>query len=218
MAHDTYDRVGDPMTDTPKQRRTRKPVEVRRREVLDATLTLVARGGFGVLNMEAIAREVGLSKPVVYAAYPDLEQLVAALVDREQEALLESMQQVAERAREHDAPSDRVMAWLAGMAALIMANPDPWVVMLIRPEDSPLYLRERIRAGRDELRETLAHALRVEEDTERVYGSPDADLVTHGLLAIAEQFSNLLLVDPETYPIDRLLRFASAITGRLVVD
>ena len=206
------------MTEKPRQRRTRKPVETRREEVLDAALDLVAEGGFSSLTMEGIAREAGVSKPVVYAAYPDLDRLVIALVDREHAQLIEAMAAVSETAKTLTGTKARLGAWLAGMADLVVRAPRPWIVMLVRPEDSPAYLRETIRSGWEALRQQLGDTIGVTDDPERVFGTPDAELVTHLLTAMAEHFAALMLRDPDQFRADRLLSFAAALAERLVED
>lgn len=206
------------MTEKPRQRRTRKPVETRREEVLDAALDLVAEGGFSSLTMEGIAREAGVSKPVVYAAYPDLDRLVTALVDREHAHLFASMAEVSAAARTLTGTRARLGAWFAGMADLVLRAPKPWVVVLVRPEDSPAHLRETIRAGWDALRQQLGDTIDVADDPERVFGTPDAELITHMFTALAEHFAALLLRDPEEFGTDRLLSFAAALTGRIIED
>src|SRR4051812_18096989 len=44
----------------------RVPAAERREQVLDAALVLIDRDGYGAVTMEAVAREIGVTKPVVY--------------------------------------------------------------------------------------------------------------------------------------------------------
>jgi AcrR family transcriptional regulator len=199
-----------------RRRRSRQPVEVRREQVLDAALSLLAHRGFGALNMEAIAREVRLSKPVVYAAYPDLEALVAALIDREERRLLSRMAEVTGAATARPTVRESLLVWLAGMADVVQSDPHPWVVMLVRPDDSPEYLRDHVGAGREALREQLGQVMRVHEQTLERFGTSDAEMVTHAVLAMAEHFVRLMLSEPERYHPVRLLDFAAALVDRIV--
>ncbi|HEX4246679.1 MAG TPA: helix-turn-helix domain-containing protein, partial [Pseudonocardia sp.] len=49
-----------------RARQPRMPIEVRREQVLDATLKLITERGYAAASMEAVAREVDLAKPRVY--------------------------------------------------------------------------------------------------------------------------------------------------------
>ncbi|HWI06822.1 MAG TPA: helix-turn-helix domain-containing protein, partial [Solirubrobacteraceae bacterium] len=68
----------------PRRRQPRMPIHVRREQVLDAALRLITNVGYGALTMEAVAREAGLSKPVVYNAFPGRTALLSALLAREE--------------------------------------------------------------------------------------------------------------------------------------
>ena len=54
----------------------------RREQLLDATKAIVARRGFHVVSIEAVAREAGITRPIVYGHFNDLPGLLEALVDR----------------------------------------------------------------------------------------------------------------------------------------
>ena len=55
----------------------------RREQLLDATKAIVARDGFHAVSIEAVAREAGITRPVVYGHFHDLPGLLEALVERE---------------------------------------------------------------------------------------------------------------------------------------
>ena len=64
-------------------RTPRLPPEERRRQLLDAALEVLAEEGFDALTVEAVARRAGLTRPVIYDQFGDLDGLLLALVDRE---------------------------------------------------------------------------------------------------------------------------------------
>ena len=55
----------------------------RREQLLDATKTIVAERGFHAVSIEAVAREAGITRPIVYGHFNDLPGLLEALVERE---------------------------------------------------------------------------------------------------------------------------------------
>src|SRR5436305_1045996 len=84
------------MEQVPKTQRRpytpRLPVEQRREQLLDAALRVIGRDGYSGVSIDAIAREAGVTRPVVYGAFERLEPLLYALLDRsEQRALAQLM-------------------------------------------------------------------------------------------------------------------------------
>ena len=58
-------------------------MEQRREQLLDAALQVLARDGYGRVSIDAIAREAGVTRPVVYGAFDGLGALLSALLDRQ---------------------------------------------------------------------------------------------------------------------------------------
>ena len=55
----------------------------RREQLLDVTKAIVAGDGFHAVSIERVAREAGITRPVVYGHFGDLDGLLEALIDRE---------------------------------------------------------------------------------------------------------------------------------------
>ena len=67
----------------------RLPPEQRRVQLLDAAFEVIGRIGLSELNMEAVATEAGVGKPVLYTVFRTRTELVAALLDREHRRALQ---------------------------------------------------------------------------------------------------------------------------------
>src|SRR5947207_3493355 len=89
MAKPTAKRRSD--RGAPRQRAEHLGPERRRPLVLDAALRLFVERGYRATSMDAIAAAAGVTKPVVYACYPGKQELFRALLDREEERLLEQI-------------------------------------------------------------------------------------------------------------------------------
>src|SRR5579884_1805785 len=72
----------------------RMPPGQRREQLIDAALSVILEHGYGGVSIEAIAREAGVTRPVVYDHFPNLPQLLHALVEREERYSLEQLDQV----------------------------------------------------------------------------------------------------------------------------
>src|SRR5204863_3075779 len=68
-----------PATPTP----SRMTASERREQLLDATKAIVAERGFHAVSIGAVAREAGITRPIVYGHFRDLSGLLEALVERE---------------------------------------------------------------------------------------------------------------------------------------
>lgn len=58
--------------------------------VLDATRTLLLRGGGRKLTVSEIAREAGVSRPTVYRRWPDITEIIRDLLTREVLAIVDA--------------------------------------------------------------------------------------------------------------------------------
>src|SRR3712207_7623278 len=61
----------------------RLTADERREQLLDATKAIAAKRGFHAVSIEAVAREAGITRPIVYGHFRDLSKLLEALVERE---------------------------------------------------------------------------------------------------------------------------------------
>jgi AcrR family transcriptional regulator len=190
------------------------PIEVRREQVLDAALRLITAHGYSAVTMEAIAREAGIAKPVVYNAYPALGDLLRALLEREERRGLEALAGAMPPQPADADPTARLLHWLRSLAHAIAESPGPWRLMLIPPDETPAVVRERVQAGRDL---ALAQARSVVDTLLAQPASPrlDPELAAQSLLAAAEHAAKLLIKDPVEFPPERLVEFAADVLRAL---
>ena len=202
--------------DGAKRRRyaPRLPADQRREQLLDAALTVLVREGYGNVTIEAIAREADVTRPVVYGAFDGLEPLLHALLDRtERRGLERSLAIIAEAGD----PSD-VDQWIARAADALFdevrAEPDTWRPILGLVQGAPAVVSQRIADTREVIRGYLAAGL---ETGIRLRGRPDldAEVLSHVVLATAEEFGRLALEDPPRIEKTRLLATLQQLIGLL---
>lgn len=186
-----------------RKRRTyapRVPPEERRRQLLDATLRLIARNGYAGVTVEAIAAEAGVTKPVVYGVYAKLPALLDDLLERTQgEALaqlLAAFPADAEAAGEHLA-ADVTRAW----ARAVRDHPDTWGPILLT-EAQPPAVRDRMEQGRRLVRDSIASMLATQGTRTSV--TSRHRLAAEALVAAAEHFGRRLVREPDTIDDDEL--------------
>ncbi|MFC4127862.1 TetR/AcrR family transcriptional regulator [Nocardia rhizosphaerae] len=189
----------------PKRRNgPRLPPEERRTQLLDAALRVVDSEGLGNLTMQAVAKEAGVAKPVLYAMYPSAPELVAHLLHREHSR---GMGQVFAALPRDLAGSDPDREYVAAVMAFlesVAAAPSSWRLILLPSEGAPADYRELLGAARDKLLDqcvellTAGFALR---------GGPrdvDVELIATVMVGFTEVLGRMVLSDPQRFPPERL--------------
>jgi AcrR family transcriptional regulator len=185
----------------------------RRRQLLDVTKRLVGKRGFHGLSVDAIAREAGISRPIVYAHFGDLAGLLEAMLERESAGALGQLAEVLPGGLEDEGPPASLLSALRGYLEAVRSDPVRWRLVLMPPEGAPELLREQIRSGRDAV--IAALSAYVERGVTPAEGSPDPELTARLLSAVADEAARLLLTDPHRYSIERLTGHAAWLLGRL---
>jgi AcrR family transcriptional regulator len=186
---------------------TRMQARERREQLLDATKAIVAQRGFHAVSIEAVAREAGITRPIVYGHFHDLNGLLEALVERETARALAQLVIVAPEDLAGGDPRATLLASLRGYLEAVHTDPDTWRLVLMPPEGAPAILHDRIANGRAAVVEQLA--LAVGPGMRPGRESPDPELFARTLSAISDEGARLLLTDPERYPVERIVAFAS---------
>lgn len=81
-----------------KPRNRRLDPEVRKNIILDKTADLIAKEGVSAVSMERVAREAGVSKPLVYVYFPNQTTLLRDLLLRDQNRLIDLQAQAVAKA------------------------------------------------------------------------------------------------------------------------
>jgi AcrR family transcriptional regulator len=178
----------------------------RREQLLDVATRLAVRDGFHAVSVEAIAREAGVTRAVIYLHFRDLQALLGAVIDREG---ARALAQVSETALAHLSEGDSRALMLESLESyldIVRDHPTTWRLVLMPPEGAPALLRRRIEAGRRSVLERLGQAVR---PALAGRDESDAELTARVLSAISDEYARLVLTDPDRYPPDRLIRHAA---------
>ena len=184
----------------------------RREQLLEVTKRIVARQGFHAVSIEAVARAAGISRPIVYGHFRDLDALLEALIDRQAERALGQLERILPVDLGAGDPRELLLAGLSGYLAAVESDPETWRLVLMPPEGAPAVLRERIVRGRAAVVAALAAA--VQPGPGAGIESPDPELTARTLSAVSDEGARLLLTDPARYPRQRLLDHARWALGR----
>lgn len=170
---------------------------------MDAALAVIVRDGYGGVSVDAVAKEAGVTRPVVYGAFDGLGALLTALLDRQQVRafgrLLAALPDDADPAD----PAALVAIAIERLATMLREDPDTWRPILQPPDGLPAAVLERIEADRERIRVLFAGMIAV--SAEQKGAAFDADLYAHALVAVVEHFGRLLLDDPDRFTTERMV-------------
>lgn len=199
------------MTTATRRRAPRLPAEVRREQILDAALRLVVDHGFAAISMEGVARAVGVAKTVVYEAFPNTDELLRALLHREERLVIAEVDRIL---RTEPTATDPERALVDGITAMLRAvrrRPDGWRLFLLPPDGTPPALRRRVSNRRRELLRELRPVIAWAARERPALATLDQELAARLILGLSEEAARLTLERPRRFTPERLAEFLSAL-------
>ncbi|MFB6723967.1 TetR/AcrR family transcriptional regulator [Kribbella sp. NPDC056345] len=203
------------MSDT--QHRPKRPYaprmapEQRREQLLDAVLRVIVTEGVHKVSMDSVAKEAGVTRPVVYGHFTDSNALLRASLEREQAGALEQLLAVLPSSRDIP-PGEAAVQSLAKFLAAVQAAPDRWRAIFSLADSSTPAFRARVEAGRQLVIaafEELVHwGVR-----EGLDPGTDVEMLARGLFAVFWDAGRLVLAEPDAFPAERIVAFAQHTVG-----
>ena len=184
----------------------RMSAEARREQLLDVTTEIVVQRGFHAVSIEALARSAGVTRALIYRHFPDLRQLLEAVVEREMGRALAQVSETTPTDLSGDEPREVMLESLLAFLRAVRDYPTTWHLVLMPLEGAPEILRRSIAprswpgAGpSDRSRAAVAH---------RGTPSDAPELTARVLSAVSDEYARMVLTDPVGYSPERLLRHA----------
>ncbi|RJQ78636.1 TetR/AcrR family transcriptional regulator [Pseudonocardiaceae bacterium YIM PH 21723] len=185
------------------------PAEQRRAQLLDAALHLVVHQGLAAVSMESIAEQAGVTKPVVYGMFANRGELLAALLQREQE---QGLLQVLDGFPDLSG-ADALTGFLERYLRAVQEKPDRWRCIVLPMPGMP----KEFEAARDDARDlVLARAKDLAAGLLEGFGKPpgmDAEILAHTMVTLCEMAARLVLTDPAHFSPDRFTAAFRATLG-----
>ncbi len=201
----------------PRQRRpyaARVPIDVRREQLMDAALAVIVREGYGGVSVDAVAKEAGVTRPVVYGAFEGLGDLLTALLDRQQVRALGRLLEAMPDDGDLSDPVALVTVGIERLVTMIREDPDTWRPILQPPDGLPDLVMKRIEADREQIRGVFSSFIAGVSESQP--GPPfDADLYAHAMVAVCEHFGRLLIDDPDRFSTERMVEGATRLLTML---
>lgn len=109
--------------------------ERRRPLALDAALRIAVTRGLASVSMEAIAQALGVTRPVVYACFASREELIDALLEREERRLFDGVIAALPREPQFGDPKQWMTAGFQALLKVVAAHVDSWRLVLAAGHD-----------------------------------------------------------------------------------
>lgn len=193
----------------------------RRPLILDAALEIFVERGYRDTSMQAVADAAGVTKPVVYECYPSKDELLLALLDREERRLLEAITSAlpTTSALENPAVFDNLEAvFAAGLTAFLVGAgqaSNSWRVVFDSRRGSDSVVAVRVRRAREMLLGQLHELVRSylesvqSDDIER-----KVPVIAELLATVAESCARMLVLENYPWTAPELATYVSRLIAR----
>ena len=181
--------------------------EQRREQLIDAALEVILERGYGGVSIEAIAREAGITRPVVYDHFPNLNRLLHAVIEREERIALEQLAEVVPEHPGAHEPGELLSAGVTRFLEAVTSRPATWRIILLPLEGTPSIVREHVEVNRAHVLARIEALVRWAIERSDAPQAVDVELTARTIRDWSEQAGRMVLTDPERYPGDRYEQF-----------
>jgi len=187
----------------------------RRPLVLDAALEIFVERGYRGTSMQAVADAVGVTKPVLYECFQNKDEMLLALLDREERRLLDAITAALPTSPSFD-NLEAVLA--AGLTAFLVAAgqaPNSWRVVFDARRGSDAVVSTRVWRAREMLLGQLQELVQAYLETVRTDDvERKAPVVAELLASIAESCARMLVLDGYPWTAPELATYVSRLLTR----
>lgn len=181
--------------------------EQRREQLIDAALDVILERGYGGVSIEAIAREAGITRPVVYDHFPNLNRLLHAVIEREEQIALEQLAGVVPEDPGDHEPGELLAAGVGRFLEAVSSRPATWQIILLPLEGTPSIVREHVEVNRERILARIEALVGWALGRSDVRHDLDVEITARAIRDWSEQAGRMVLTDPERFPRDRYEQF-----------
>lgn len=178
--------------------------EERQRQLLDAALEVLAAEGFDAVTVEAVAGRAGVTRPVVYDQFGDLDGLLVALIDREEGVALGPLLAIVGDEPGDVDPDAFLVDGVRAFLRAVRESPSTWRVVLMPPDGGSPDLRARVERSRRLITERVAELLAWGVERRGGPTGLDEHLWARLVVAAGEDAARLVVAHPRRYSPERL--------------
>lgn len=189
----------------------RLPPAQRREQLQDAALSVILEQGYSGVSIEAVARAAGVTRPVVYDHFPNLGQLLCALVEREERHALAELEDVVPDDPSSYEPSELLSRGVRHFLEAVARRPASWRIILLPLDGTPAIIHDQVARNRARMDERLIRLVQWGVAQSELPEHPDVELTAKAIRALGEEAGRMVLTDPDRYPPERYERFVETV-------
>ena len=189
----------------------RMPPQKRREQLIDAALSVIVNQGYEGVSIEAIARTAGVTRPVIYDHFPNLGELLQALIEREENYALAQLEAIVPASPQDGDPPELFAAGVRRFLDAVASRPDTWRIILLPPEGTPAIVRRHVQTNRAQVLERLTQFVTWASERSEIPAELDIEICARAILRLSEEAGRMVLTDPKRFSPDRYERFARTV-------
>lgn len=189
----------------------RMPPEQRRAQLLDAALSVILEQGYSGVSIEAVARAAGVTRPVIYDHFPNLGQLLHALIEREERYAMEQLERVIPADLGDAVPGATLPVSVRRLLEEVRSRPATWRLILLPPAGTPNLVREHLERNRGRALERIELMVRAALTRAGLPEDLDVELTARAIRDLTEEAGRMVLTDPKRYPPERYEEFVASL-------
>jgi len=194
---------------TPRRRYApRMAPQQRREQLIDAALSVIVEQGYEGVSIEAIARTAGVTRPVIYDHFTNLDRLLQELIEREENYALAQLAAIVPESPQEGDPPELFAAGVRRFLDAVASRPDTWRIILLPPEGTPAIVRRHVETNRMQLLERLMQFVTWASERAEITTDLDVEISARAILRLSEEAGRMVLTDPERFSPERYERFA----------
>lgn len=185
------------------------PPDQRREQLIDAALGVILEQGYSGVSIEAISRAAGVTRPVVYDHFPNLGQLLQALIAREERCAVEQLWEIVPENPGEFEPIELLVTSIRRFLGAVMSRPATWRIILLPPDGNPAIVRDLVAKNRTRTLEQIEHLVRMAMTRPEIPDDLDVELTARAIRDLGEEAGRMVLTDPSRYTAERYVRFTA---------
>lgn len=187
------------------------PPAERREQLIDGALLVILEQGYSGVSIEAIARAVGVTRPVVYDHFANLGRLLHALVEREERYALAQLEQILPDEPGAQAPDELLAGGVRRFLDAVASRPETWRLILLPLEGTPAIVRDHVELQRARMLERIERFVLWALQRPELPSELDVELTARAIRDLGEQAGRMVLTNPKRYPPERYERFVETV-------
>ena len=191
----------------------RLPPEQRREQLLDGALSVILGQGYNGVSVEAVAREVGVTRPVVYDHFANLGSLLGALVQREERYALAQLQEILPDDPSGYGPDELLGRGVRRFLDAVSSRPATWRLILLPLEGTPEIVRRQVERQRDVMLGRIKVVVRLAIEPLGLPADFDIELAARAIRDLGEHAGRQVLLNPKRYRPERYEQFVRSVIG-----